>query len=60
MGERDPELKAAMEEVARILATGYLRYRRNKRAEEAGEMNESGAQKQLASGAEGSVHGSEG
>jgi phage shock protein A len=60
MGESDPELKAAMEEVARILATGYLRYRRNKRAEEDGEMVESGAQKQLDSGTEGSVHGSEG
>lgn len=60
MSENDAEVKAAVEEVARILATGYLRYSRNKRAEEAGEMGESGAQKQLASGAEGSVHGSEG
>jgi len=60
MSESDAELKANVEEVARILATGYLRYRRNKRTEEAGDLGESATQKQLASGAEGSVHGSEG
>jgi hypothetical protein len=60
MSENDAEVKAAMEEVARILATGYLRYRSNQRAEEADGMGESGAQKQLDSGAEGSVHGFEG